>query len=193
MKGQTRVPRDPSARPSRGRTRVHPTSTPLSPALAWIATSSPKGFTVSLQALPSRNGFQTSARKPGVCPASPKLQLHPGNYSGDRSLSRPGRGAVISPAWLPSARDGIPAVCRHLHPSPPIPPRTQPGDTVGCSLSGLTEPGHSPARTLLSSSRWASAPGLWNGPDPSMSLTGLFGVCDARLEGTTHDTGVVRG
>lgn len=35
----------------------------------------------------------------------------------------------------------------------PFPPCMQPGDTVGCGLSGLTEPGRSPARTLPSSAR----------------------------------------
>lgn len=57
---------------------------------------------MSLQALTLRNGFQTDARKPGVCPASLKLQLHPGNCSGDTSLSRPGGGACH--LQLPLAR-----------------------------------------------------------------------------------------
>ena len=54
----------------------------------------------------------------------------------------------------------------------------------GSLSQGVAQPGL--CRALLAEPR----SGLWNGPDPGICLTGLFAVCDARLEVTTHDAGV---
>lgn len=96
----------------------------------WFVASSLKWLVVKLQALSSRNGLQVDDWTPRVCPAPPKLHVHPGNCSRDTGLSKPGRQGTRSRGTIVTLiATVIPGTEFLLRARPPSPVISNPGPT----------------------------------------------------------------